>query len=208
MRKDLKIMVAFNRRFAPVYVKLKELSRDKKVQHITYDMYRINRRESFFETTAIHAVDAVKWLAGSDFSKVKIEYQAMPEKGEKVANYYIYAEMHNGITAQINCAVSTGRLYEGCRILCDESIYYADFIVDTDQYGIKEYSENKLVNVITADMLCGSEYIERMGFYSEHKVFYDSVLKNISVEAVPSTAIQSVEICNAIKAGRNTACCL
>jgi len=200
---NVKIMVAFNRRFAPVYLKLKELYANKKVRHIIYNMYRINRHERYFETTAIHAADAAKWLAGSDFSKVRIEYQNMPEKGEKVSNYYMFAEFANGITAQINCVVSTGRTYEGCQIICDDSVYYADFISDEDDYGIKEYSDNKLSNVITADTLCGTEYIERMGFYNEHKVFYDSVKNNLSIDAVPSTAVQSVEICDAIKTRRN-----
>lgn len=195
----LKTMVAFNRRFAPVYIKLKDLCQNKKIRHIKYEMYRINRHESYFETTAIHAIDTVRWLAGSDFSKVRIEYQDMPEKGNKVANYYIYGEFGNEITAQISCMVSTGKLYEGCQILCDDSIYYADFISDGDNYGIKEYADNKLVNIITADTLCSNNYIDRMGFYNEHKVFYDSVIENKSIAAVPSTVVQSVEICDAIK---------
>jgi len=206
---NVKIMVAFNRRHAPVYIKLKDLCETQKMRHIIYGMHRIKRHDRNFETTAIHAVDAVKWLAGSDYSKVRIEYQDMPEKGINVANFYIYGEFENGVTAQINILVSTGRVYEGCQISCDDSIYYADFISNNSNnsdnsadYGIKEYANNNnnnIVNIITQNELCGSEYIDRMGFYNEHKTFYDAIKQNISIPSIPQSAIQNVLICETIK---------
>jgi predicted dehydrogenase len=195
--KNFNIMVAFNRRFAPVYLKLKELCDNKKVQHLVYGMHRMNRHENHFEDTAIHSIDAVKFIMGSDYKKIKLDYQEMPEKGEKVANYHIYADFENDTTAQINVMVSTGRNAESCTLFCDDSIFYEDFI--SDEYGIKEYSNNKLIKTFTQNDLCGNEYINYMGFYNEHKTFYDAIKNNTPVPSIPQSAVQNVLICEAIK---------
>ena len=69
---NVNVRVAFNRRYAPLLIKLKELIKEsgEEITNITYQMYRHNRRESDFSTTAIHAIDAVKYIAEVDYKKV------------------------------------------------------------------------------------------------------------------------------------------
>ena len=47
-------------------------------------MYRTNRIESTFYTTAIHAIDAVKNIVGCDYKKVDISYQEFFEQAPQI----------------------------------------------------------------------------------------------------------------------------
>ena len=178
-------MVAFNRRFAPVYVKLKEqISADKNnnnIKYINYKLHRIKRHESTFETTAIHAVDAVKFLAGSDFKRVEIKYQEMPELGEKVANYFIFFEFINGIYASAEILVSTGELSESCEIHAGNNIYRASLPLALGPEPGQP------------------EHYMTQGFYHEHEHFYKCLRNKTNPGNGADTAVQSVAVCGAIK---------
>ena len=66
--------VAFNRRYTPVVRALKGMVTD--LQHIRYDFTRVRRTDADFSLTAIHGVDAVRFLAGADYASVRFRYQA------------------------------------------------------------------------------------------------------------------------------------
>ena len=177
-------MVAFNRRFAPVYSELKELIRENGsgINYINYKFFRIKRHESNFEDTAIHAIDTVKFLAGSDFKRVEIKYQEMPELGDKIANYFIFFEFLNGIFATAEILVSTGELFEGCEIHTrgNTNIYRA-----------------------ALPMGHGIDFYVHQGFYNEHKHFYDCLKSGTDPKNGADTAVQSVAVCRAIKNREN-----
>src|SRR5204862_1284540 len=63
--------VAFNRRFVPLLRearrRLGAISPPAAVQHVHYEMTRVGRRDPYFSTTAIHGLDAVRFLAASDY---------------------------------------------------------------------------------------------------------------------------------------------
>jgi predicted dehydrogenase len=198
-------MVAFNRRFAPAYLKLKEMiadNGDDDVKYINYKFHRIKRHESNFEDTAIHAIDAVKFLAGSDFKCVEIKYQEMPYLGKNVANYYIYFEFINGLFAIAEILVSTGDSFEGCEIHAEKGIYRASLPMgnDINSGGIEYKSAEGLYRNIKKDEICpyAEPYISQ-GFYNEHKYFYECIINGTNTRNGADTAIQSVAVCNAIK---------
>ena len=178
-------MVAFNRRFAPAYIKLKETIAENggNIQYINYKFHRINRLDSNFEDTAIHAIDTVKFLAGCDFKQAGITYQEMPCLGKNVANYYIHFEFINGIHATAEILVSTGELFEGCEIHAGEKIYRASL---------------PLGSADPADI-----YIEQ-GFYNEHKYFYECLINGKDPGNGADTAVQSVAVCQALKNRENS----
>jgi virulence factor len=202
-------MVAFNRRFAPVYLKLKELLADNKddkdIRYIGYKFHRIKRHESNFEDTAIHAVDTVKFLAGCDFESVEIKYQEMPDLGEKVANYYMRFEFANGIYAAAEILVSTGELSEGCEIHAKNGIYRASLPMGTGAMeknsGALEFqSADGTYQKIEKHEICphGEQYISQ-GFYNEHRHFYDCLIKGADLGNGADSAISSVAVCEALK---------
>jgi len=198
-------MVAFNRRFAPVYLKLKEMiaaNGESGVKYINYKFHRINRRDSNFEDTAIHAIDTVKFLADCDFKRVEIKYQEMPELGKNVANYYIYFEFVNGIYAIAEILVSTGDSFEGCEIHAGKGIYRGSLPMgnDINSGGIEYKNADGIYRFIKKDEICPySEPYISQGFYNEHKYFYECFINGVNTGNGADTAIQSVAVCNAIK---------
>ena len=201
-------MVAFNRRFAPVYTRLKEMIADNdnnEIKYINYKFNRIRRHDDNFEDTAIHAVDTVKFLGGCDFKRVEIKYQEMPYLGENVANYYIYFEFANGIIATAEILVSTGELSEGCEIHAGNGIYRASLPMGTGERDKKsggiEYANNAGIyrNIDKAEICPYSEPHLSQGFYNEHEHFYDCLINGTNPGNGVNTAIQSVAICNALK---------
>ena len=198
-------MVAFNRRFAPVYTKLKEMmtyNGDEEFKYINYKFHRIKRHESNFEDTAIHAVDTVKFLAGCDFKRVEIKYQEMPDLGKNVANYYIYFEFVNGIFATVEILVSTGDQFEGCEIHAGKGIYKASLPmgIEPNSGGIEYKNSDGEYHIVKKEEICPySEHYISQGFYNEHKHFYDCLINGINPGNGADTAVQSVAVCNAIK---------
>lgn len=201
-------MVAFNRRFAPVYLKLKEMvsdNRDGEIKYINYKFHRIKRHDSNFEDTAIHAVDTVKFLAGNDFKHVEIKYQEMPYLGKNVANYYIYFEFINGIHATAEILVSTGELFEGCEIHTEEGIYRASLPMGPKGGGIEYKNSAGVYHIIEKNEICPyDEHYLSQGFYNEHKHFYDCLTQGADPGNGADTAVQSVAVCQALKNRENT----
>ncbi|MCL1857660.1 MAG: Gfo/Idh/MocA family oxidoreductase [Oscillospiraceae bacterium] len=196
-------MVAFNRRFAPVYLRLKEMIAESgygEIKYINYKFHRIKRHDDNFETTAIHAVDTVKFLAGDDFRRVEIKYQEMPYLGKNVANYYIFFEFVNGIHATAEILVSTGELSEGCEIHTGESIYRASIPMGGNGGGIEYKNASGSHIFISKEEICAYEehYISQ-GFYNEHKHFYECLANGMNPGNGAETAIQSVAVCHALK---------
>ncbi|MCL2772696.1 MAG: Gfo/Idh/MocA family oxidoreductase [Oscillospiraceae bacterium] len=202
-------MVAFNRRFVPVYTKLKEMISDYAknngdgIKYINYRMHRIKRFDSNFEDTAIHAVDAVKFLADDDFKRVEIKYQEMPGFGKNIANYFIFFEFINGIYATAEILVSTGELYEGCEIHAGESIYRASIPMENSRIndgGIEYRNAEGIYYTVGRNEICPySEHYMTQGFYNEHKHFYECLKNGTNPKNGADTAVQSVAVCNAIK---------
>ncbi|MDR1439561.1 MAG: Gfo/Idh/MocA family oxidoreductase [Clostridiales bacterium] len=69
-------MAAFNRRFMPLVRFLaRELAEGgSPLQHIGYEMCRVDRREDHFYTTAIHGIDLARHIAGADFQSAAFAY--------------------------------------------------------------------------------------------------------------------------------------
>ena len=200
-------IVAFNRRFAPVYLKLKEMiaaNGDNDVKYINYRFHRIKRYDSNFEDTAIHAVDAVKFLAGGDFRRVEIKYQEMPYLGKNVANYCMYFEFTNGIYATAEILVSTGELFEGCEIHSNTGIYRASLPLTASGGGIEYKNADGIYYAIEKNEICPrEEHYMSQGFYNEHKYFYECLANGKNPGNGADTAIQSVAVCQALKNREN-----
>ena len=110
--------VAFNRRFAPLVREmrrhLKALPEAQAIQHLHYEMTRVDRRDPDFSVTAIHGIDAVRYLAASDFAEVRFRYQEHPALGPGVANIFMDAVMASGATAHLAFCPNAGPPSCGC----------------------------------------------------------------------------------------------
>jgi predicted dehydrogenase len=105
--------VAFNRRFAPLVRELRRrIGEAGPLQHVHYEITRVERRDPDFSTTAIHGLDAVRYLAGADYGEARFRYREMPELGRGVANILVDAVMTSGATAHLAFCPVAGVLVE------------------------------------------------------------------------------------------------
>ena len=105
--------VAFNRRFAPLVRELRRrIEEAGPLQHVHYEMTRVERRDPDFSTTAIHGLDAVRYLAGCDYAEARFRYRELPELGTGVANILVDAVMASGATAHLAFSPVAGVLVE------------------------------------------------------------------------------------------------
>lgn len=112
--------VAFNRRFVPLVRearrRLAAIGPPSTIQHLHYEMTRVDRRDPDFSTTAIHGLDAVRFLAAADYAEARFHYQEQPALGSGVANIFVDATMTSGATAHLAFCPVAGVVVERATI--------------------------------------------------------------------------------------------
>jgi myo-inositol 2-dehydrogenase / D-chiro-inositol 1-dehydrogenase len=197
--------VAFNRRYIPLIVKLKELIRlngGNGIQSIFYEFYRKRRYEKTFETTAIHGIDAVKHIVGSDYKHIRFTYQELPELGDGVINIYLDCTFGNGTVARLNFNPCTGVVVERATV----NAYDNTYIVHTPIWGGYD-SPGRLEHVkggqLAAlhkgeDLVSSGDMFETNGFYNENVDFFENVRYGRKSCNDIKSGLQSVEIMQCI----------
>jgi hypothetical protein len=198
--------VAFNRRHIPLINKLKEemnkYSKDT-IQSIFYEFYRFGRTDTAFETTAIHGIDVVKNIIGSDYKEVRFTYQEMPHLGKNVANMLLDCKFENGIVARLNFCPCAGVIVDrACINALDHTFFLQTPIWNGfDTPGkLTHIKEGKLESEISGlDLNCGKEMFETNGFYDENYLFFENIRSGKKCEDDIKSAFQAVEIAELIK---------
>ena len=186
--------VAFNRRYAPLVIKLKELLGAKRapeqIRSIQYDMYRVGRMDEDFSTTAIHAIDAARFIACSDYKHVRFTYRA-------ATDIHMACETQSGAVVNISVCPVTGMIKEGATVICRDKIF------DLDLLGNPLNPMGRLTaiekNDITADISGDAEPFVREGFYNENKTFFDDIIAGRQSAGGVDTAFQSVVLAECVR---------
>jgi predicted dehydrogenase len=167
--------VAFNRRTAPVIGQVREKTAAlPAAQRFMYEMLRANRRERDFSPTAIHGIDALRYVSGADYRSISFAYQELPQYGEGVCNIYMECRMTGGAAAGLLFAPVSGVDRECGRVITGgESI----------EYSIP---------------LSNADFIEQ-GFYEENRAFFEAVRAGRKPEHSIETALQSVAVADCIR---------
>lgn len=201
--KQLPVRTAFNRRYTPLILKMKQMMSGEKIYHITYQMYRYNRRDADFSTTAIHAIDAVKYIAGADYAQAGFHFQELPQYGDQVANVYLQGQMENGIAAQITLVPMGNAVVERITVNTDQATYFVElpFWKNPDSPGhLRRVVANQVTDDISgADLVDRCEMFEESGFYEENRIFFDQLRHNAPRTNDLPSAIQSVEMADCIR---------
>ncbi len=111
--------VAFNRRYAPLVREARrriESLDPNSIQHFRYEMVRVDRRDPDFSTTAIHGIDAVRYLAAGDYARVRFSYQDLAGVGPGVANIFMDAQLASGATAHLGFLPAGGVVAERAEV--------------------------------------------------------------------------------------------
>ena len=171
--------VAFNRHHIPVVKSLKEKLQKEKVRDIQVQMCRIQRIVPNFYTTAIHSIDLLRFLAGTDYEEVNYFYQDMPEYGPEQSNYYLHCRFADGTTGQITIMIESGLVNERVFASCKDAAYYATLPVwecSDSPGGITVYRGDKIVET-EAGPAIGNDLQNAIasGFYGEIESFLKAV---------------------------------
>ena len=177
--------VGYNRRAMPILRKLKSMIDEAAParvgpQYIRYDFYRVRRYDDDFSDTAVHGIDAVRYIAGADYKTVRFMYQALPQYGANVRNIYMDCVMTSGLHAQLSFCPVTGVVLERATVHAADNTWMAHTPIWAEGYD----RPGELIHIkngataarISGAELCDSDevYITN-GFYNENKEFFDNV---------------------------------
>jgi len=207
--------VAFNRRYIPLVQKMMEIlgdSSDKggktEIMDICYRMIRVNRRDTDFATTAIHGIDLVKFIAGSNYKQVDFRFNELPQYGKNVANIHIDGIMDSGTVIHMDFLPMSGVVTERLEVNTHKGLFRLELPVwayGEDVTGrITQIIDSEIVFTMTGVEMAGSEMVSSdeefmiNGFYNENKSFLDDIRKGIKPEGDIASGLQAVEIADHI----------
>ena len=196
--------VAFNRRFAPLVQELRRrIERAGALQHVHYEMARVERRDPDFSTTAIHGLDAVRYLAGGDYAEARFRYLELPELGPGVANILVDAAMTSGATAHLAFCPVAGVLVERAAAHAHgHSLFlHVPMWGGVDSPGrLWHFTGGRLAEELTGDRAGdGTALFELGGFYRETVAFLDALGKGSAPSPSLRESRQSVEIAERLR---------
>lgn len=208
-RNAVQHQIAFNRHFMPVvqYLKNDLSERNRAIQCVHSVMSRYRRVEDTFYTTAIHSIDLVRYLAGSEYKEVNFSYQDLPEHGTGVSNIFMAYTFQNGVVGQASMLVCSGTTNERVMVTCDDATYFAHLPMwDCDDVpGMLQCNENNsLLYRKGGEELDGTEDYIINGFHNEIDHFLSCVVSGRQPEESMAYALQSVQIAEYISKRKPT----
>ena len=195
--------VAFNRRFVPLMAELRrQLATAPPIQHVHYDMTRVDRRDPDFSTTAIHGIDAVRFLAGSDFAHVRFRYAEMSHLGPGVANIFMDGIMASGASAHLAFCPVAGVVVERATVHAHDH----SFFLKVPMWGafdspgrLQHLVRGTLAGDVTGDALGGTAIYEGGGFYGEYEAFLGALAERRPPAPGLRESRQSVDVAEHIR---------
>ena len=199
--RNAKVRVAFNRRYAPLVISLKNELADQRVLSVTNTFVRHERDDPDFSTTAIHGIDTIRHLADSDYKEAFIEYQKL-DSG--IYNFYIYCKFNSGAVGQIILRPTGGVQLERYMVGTENATYFLDMPIwdSIDKPGkILKTEDGHISKIITGDSLVKNDIpSENLGFYNENAMFFDDIKSNaeFSINDLKAS-LQTVAITEALR---------
>ena len=170
-------------------------------------MTRVERRDPDFSTTAIHGLDAVRYLAGCDYVEARFRYRELPELGKGVANILVDAVMTSGATAHLAFSPVAGVLVERASAHAHgHSLFlHVPMWSGVDSPGrLWHYSGGRLTAELGGDAVGdGTALYELGGFYRETAAFLDALAAGRAPSPSLRESRQSVEMAERDPAARN-----
>jgi predicted dehydrogenase len=193
--------VAFNRRFTPLIQELKHSLENLDVQHFQVEFARVKRANEDFSTTAIHAIDLVRFLAGGDYHFIRFGYHAMPDQGPNTANFVLNCELSGGQTAQLNFFPVSGEALECYTVFALDNLLSASIMMGADAPGHFHHSclGHNVRDVDAASLSQRQENYYLNGFYNEDAAFFDAVQNGEQPSPGFAECRQSIEVMQCLR---------
>jgi predicted dehydrogenase len=223
--------VAFNRRFTPLVRQLKRLLVEgppATPQHIQYEMVRVGRTDPDFTTTAIHGIDLVRFLAGSDYAQIYFRYQDLhplqfdlPPSQEPlhspviapasslepprppVTNFILDCLLTSGATAHLSFLPLSGAVLERAAVHVQDQVFFLHLPIwnGFDAPGRLQWVEKGQGRGAWSgpELSPGAEDFVLNGFWDEDASFFDDIQQGRSPRCDLQSARQSVEVMQALR---------
>lgn len=184
------VQVGFNRRYTKLLQTARKLLHDdfpnSEILRIDYEMVRSNRRDSNFSITAIHAIDAIRFLADSPFRSASFDFHELPNEGTGVANITMNAICESGTRIGLSIQPMAGVLHERAAIHGTGRSLVIDLPMwGTQPLGRLRYWKNakQVQDIREADDSTTQVPLHiRSGFLEEYRAFFRSL-----IQAQPTT---------------------
>lgn len=195
--------VAFNRRHAPLMIELKQMLRGQSIHHINHQFYRVGRTRYDFSTTAIHAIDSIRFLAGCDFQHLRFQYQEFPALSETVpvANFFLDGSMTSGASVNMSISPITGVNTETTILHTFERTFIIKFQIGSENPGTLQcFEKGKLIIDLNAvDFSRTTDDSILNGFENENISFFSAVRAGRQPTDTFASCRQSVEVMQAMR---------
>jgi len=199
-------MVAFNRRFAPLITELKSLLVGQTILHVEHTFTRVRRTDPDFSTTAIHGIDSLRWLLGTDFRSLEFRYRELQDGSKPVTVFSAQGSFNNDAGVHLLFHPLSGVPAERTTIHTPHETFDLRLNHGPDAPGsLAHWQDGKLIRQIDAAKLCGSsEDFVLSGFYAENAAFLQAIQSG--ERASPhdfASARQSVEVMQCMREHRS-----
>lgn len=193
-------MTGFNRRFIPVLRQLRdEIHAESTPTQVVANFYKSSSAVYYrgaidiLHCDAIHAVDALRWLAGSEPQKVT---SIVSNYGDVVPNAFnALIQFENGATGTLHTNWNVGARTHTFEIHAPK----VSAFVDPD--GTSTQFRGSDVRRLETTEVAGSEERHRFyGFYYETRHFIDSIKAGVQPETNFADAAKSMKLADAILA--------
>src|SRR5450759_1336348 len=188
--------VAFNRRYMPLMTDLKARLASQAIHHIEGRLTRVHRTDPQFATTAIHMIDAGRYLMGYDYQQVTLFFQELPKIGPGVANFKLEGRFTNGTTVHIDIFPLAGVNVEQFTLYAIDQTIILDAFNGPDSPGhLHLFDHGQLtVNLDANQLTQRREAYFLNGFYHETAAFFDAVQAGTQLAHGFQSCRQSIEI--------------
>ncbi len=174
--------VAFNRRYTELLARARELLDEKmppeSVLEIDYEMFRYDRLDPDFSTTAIHALDAMLFLARSPYKEARFSFRERGELGPGVADIFMEGAFESGGRFRLNVQPVAGVILERVTVnALGQSLILELPMWNARSVGSLRYwkADQLEVELHSGGLESEACLFEQSGFYAETKAFFDAV---------------------------------
>lgn len=195
-------MVAFNRRWTPALVRLKELvGQAGPVHSIRCDMRRVRRKDPDFSTTAVHAIDALRFLAGQDYATLRVTYGRCGPSGE-AATYHAVGTMTGGAVVRLDVTPMAGMDMEQYAVQAGGRTFVAELALGKVDQRLAVFSDGRRRDITVRTPSASRHDMD--GFYQEVAAFLEAVKRGAALPG-PTVAetVQSVAVMEMLGKGRS-----
>jgi myo-inositol 2-dehydrogenase / D-chiro-inositol 1-dehydrogenase len=202
----VKCLVALNRRFIPLGLRLKELIEglEHPPQLICGEMWRYRREdEDFGYSTAVHAIDTMRFLGG-DVREARVEKLQL--EGNRQHSYLVRLEYRSGAHGRLAILPEVGLNVERYTVHAHNITLTLEAPLEwTIDFPGRVIFHNGADRHFVQDnrIYAQRDPVETTGFFGESAHFLDCLINGGTPRPSLEDCLQSIEIAEAVQSGRN-----